>query len=100
MSATDEQIAEKDPQTGIFPFVLAAADRNSDLTAVFKQLIRNPTVIGDIAEDKSVGTIRSTQSNRRGARKRKLSDGGTSIAKVARTRMTTRGMTLRSSRSS
>eukprot|EP01083_Nonionella_stella_P243855 849316_1 len=95
MSATDEQIAEKDPLTGIFPFMLAAADRNSDLTAVFKLLRRNPAVIGDLVEeDKSDGTIRS--------RKRKLlvSEGGTSVAKVARTRMTTRGMTLQSSRSS
>jgi len=45
MSATDLQIAEKDPFTGVFPFMLAAADSNSDLDGVFTLLRRNPDVI-------------------------------------------------------
>lgn len=46
--ATQEQISEKDPVTGLYPFMLAASGNTSDLSAVFRLLIRYPKlVLGD-----------------------------------------------------
>ncbi len=43
--ATDDEVAEKDPLTQLFPFALAATDNTSDLGAVYVLLRRNPGVI-------------------------------------------------------
>ena len=44
-NATDEQIEEKDPVTDLFPFMTAASDDVSDLSAVYWLLRKNPMLI-------------------------------------------------------
>lgn len=42
LQATDGQIGEKDPVTGLYPFMIAASDSTSDLSAVYSLLVRQP----------------------------------------------------------
>ena len=44
-NATDKQIEEKDPVTDLFPFMTAASDDVSDLSAVYWLLRKNPMLI-------------------------------------------------------
>lgn len=42
LQASDKQVKEKDPLTGLFPFMLAASRNTSDLSGVYCLLKRNP----------------------------------------------------------
>ena len=42
--ATDNQVEEKDPRSGLYPFMLAASDKRSDLDAVYYLLGRRPSL--------------------------------------------------------
>jgi len=43
--ATDEDIEEKDPVTGLYPFLLVSSSVNADLTSIYEVLRRNPDLI-------------------------------------------------------
>lgn len=44
---TDDQIAEIDPGTGLYPFMVAAPGDTSDLSAVYYLLERNPALVNN-----------------------------------------------------
>ena len=63
LEATDDEVNRVDPKTGLRPFMLAAVDNNSDLTAVYYLLSRNPKLVGSdkkTAANDSNGTGSST----------------------------------------
>ena len=43
---SDDQVREIDPLTDLYPFMVAASEQTSDLSAVFVLLRRNPSLVG------------------------------------------------------
>lgn len=65
-NATDEQVNTIDPKTGLYPFMLAAVARKSDLPAVYYLLCRNPELISVKHYEKTSTTNSDCrQSNRK-----------------------------------
>ena len=64
LEATDEQVSSIDPKTGLCPFMLAAVNSKSDLTAVYYLLSRNPKLVG-LHEQKAGKDYYEERSNRK-----------------------------------
>jgi hypothetical protein len=47
LNMSDDQVREIDPGNGLYPFMVAACDNNSDLGGVYYLLIRNPSLVSD-----------------------------------------------------
>lgn len=45
LEATDEDIEERDPVTGLYPFLLASSSGSADLTSIYEVLRRRPDLI-------------------------------------------------------
>ena len=45
LDLNDEQVRELDPETGLYPFMVSASDETSDLSAVYRLLKRNPSLV-------------------------------------------------------
>ena len=62
---TDDHIKEIDPPTDLYPFMVAASDNTSDLSAVYVLLRRNPSLVsgGNPEDRRSRRRRRSTRSS-------------------------------------
>ena len=62
---TDDHIKEIDPPTDLYPFMVAASDNTSDLSAVYVLLRRNPSLVrGGNPEDRRSRRRRRLTRNR------------------------------------
>ena len=61
----NEQVQEVDPCTGLYPFMVAALDETSDLSAVYYLLRRNPSLVNASARRNGKGFEAVQEANRR-----------------------------------
>ena len=82
------ELKEKDPVTGLYPFMLAAADSKCDLNGIYTLLRRKASLCCRNNLDGDGSSSSSSSVNRNRNRKRKRGNDGDSVSEVTMTGIT------------